>query len=154
MKFNKSARSELKKAASSGGRKALPVGKYVMTLTKLELSKKEGPAGPYYIAEYTIPKDEKFGGRKVWDNMSLSEGARFKWVQLHTAYGDEEFTEDNVDFVGQKCVVVLAHGTQKAGAGMGELRNIVKNLLPLTEDEEDEDEDDDDDDDSDDEDEI
>src|SRR5665213_2283602 len=129
MKFTKTARSELKKAASDGGRKALPDGKYLVTLTACAPSKTEGEKGPYHVAEYTIPKGEKFGGRKFWDNMSLSEGARFKWVQLYTAFGDPNFTSDSDEFVGQKCIAVIGSETQKQGANMGDLRNIIKNLL-------------------------
>ncbi len=148
---------EVAKSASNGVREVLPDGPYELALTSCKVSPKEGPSGPYWIAEFSIPKGSDHAGRKFWTNLSLSEGARWKMAEFFTALGNPECDAATEDLIGTHCVGVIGQETQKQGAGMGQLRNVLQSLRLLDagdDDDEDSDDDDEDDDEEDDEDDV
>lgn len=149
-KLNSKVRKEAKAAGSDGTRKPLDPGKYTVKFTGLKVA--EGSKGPYWNVELTIPKGEDNAGRKFWTIVSLSENSRFKVNEFFTALGDPDCASETDDLIGTNCTAIIDTKTQTQGAGMGELRNVVRRMEPLDEADEDDDDSDDEDDSDDDED--
>lgn len=121
-------------ASESRDVELLPIGKYLMAITDVEVrevtsepkpGKRDNRGKPYYAIEFTI-QDGDYDGRKAWTNAMIFDGALFTVVNILKALGvpfsgtDENPTfqvpgfEPNVVppagwFLGKVMVVRVAH---------------------------------------------
>lgn len=106
----------------------LPVGVYHARLMEVDTSR-EGAAGPYWSFQYDIVDPDKYGNRKVWDNVSLSAKAAFKRKQVWGAFG-VPLTTDTEDMLGDVVMLVIGHRTIQKGAREGQTAEQVSMTKP------------------------
>lgn len=108
----------------------MPVGIYHGRLMDVDTSK-SGAKGPYWVFQYDIvtPGFEK---RKLWDTVSLSDGAAFKRKQVWDALGYPLDT-DTDDMMGTVVKIHVKHRTINSGAREGELAENVDKIAPADE---------------------
>lgn len=105
----------------------MPVGVYHARLMEVDTSR-SGAKGPYWVFQYDI-LDEGYTNRKMWDNVSLSDGAAFKRKQVWTALGFDLDT-DTEDMLGSVVKLRITHRTIQGGAREGELGEQVSKVEP------------------------
>ena len=131
-KLNTEAAAAATEAAEDGGSyEAVPDGRYICKLIDVEA--KEGKTAPYWNWSYEI-NEEPYVGRRLWDNTSLSEKARWRLGQVFAAFEVAADT-DTDELIGREVAIVVGSETAQAGKRQGELVNVVKRLEPLTEEE-------------------
>lgn len=93
----------------SSSREPIDAGTYDAVISNITEKTGASSGKPYLSLELTVAdSDEDFGGRKVFDNVSLSENALWKLKQLTDATGidiDDEF--DTEDFLGEEVTIVV-----------------------------------------------
>lgn len=93
----------------SSSREPIDAGTYDAVISNITEKTGASSGKPYLSLELTVAdSDEDFGGRKVFDNVSLAENALWKLKQLTDATGieiDDEF--DTEDFLGEEVTIVV-----------------------------------------------
>jgi hypothetical protein len=137
-KLNKADAAAVQDTESSSFEPLEP-GVYHVRLVDVDASR-EGPSGPYWSWEFDVVGSN----RKLWNNTSLSEAARFKLKETFDAFGVDADT-DTDDLIGEVVRAVVSTRVIQAGARKGEIANQIDRLSPPDEeyasDEDDDDED-------------
>lgn len=107
---------------SDGDFPLMPAGIYHGRLTDVDASK-SGPKGRYFVFQYDIvtPGYDK---RKLWDTVSLSDGAAFKRKQVWDALGYPLDT-DTEDMIGTVVKIHVKRRVIQSGAREGEMAEQV-----------------------------
>ena len=103
----------------------LPDGVYSAKLR--EVTTHEGRTAPYWRWEYEIV-DERYPGRRMWDNTSLSDRALWRLRNVFDAFGVPADT-DPEDLIGKTVQLAVGSEIQEQGAGAGQMRNVVRDVL-------------------------
>lgn len=106
----------------------LPEGVYHCRLRDVDASR-EGPAGPYWSWEYEVVAPEEYIDRRLWNNTTLAEGARFGLKQTFDAFGVPTDT-DTDELLGKIVRLSVSTRTIQKGARAGELGNNVEKVMP------------------------
>jgi hypothetical protein len=131
-KLTKKAAAEATTASEgTGSYEPLDPGRYVCKLVDVEA--KEGLKGPYWSWSYEVARGEGLG-RKLWDNTSMSEAARWRLGLTFAAFGVDADT-DTDELVGEEVALLVDTQTIQAGKRAGELGNVVAAISALTEEE-------------------
>ena len=134
-KLTKPAAAEAAEAAEgSGDYEPLPEGRYVCRLVEVEA--KEGAKGIYWSWSYEVAEEGEFKGRKLWDNTSLSEKARWRLGVVFTAFGVPADT-DTDELIGHEVAIIVGQQVIQAGKRQGETGNVVEKIVELTDEERD-----------------
>lgn len=114
---------------------ALPADVYIGRLDEVEV--RDGAKGPYWSWAFTVVSDkdgeEKFAGRKLWVNTSLSEKAHFKLKEVFDAFGYET-DSDTDELIGESIKMLVEETIIEQGARKGQPGNNVVRCMPLDED--------------------
>ena len=103
-------------------------GLYLAKLTKVDTDGM-GPAGPYWTWEYeSLEVGEQPGGRKFWDNTSLSDKAIGRLGKVFEAFGVPA-TTDTDDLIGNVVCLDITIDTIRKGDRTGEQTNRVRSVL-------------------------
>lgn len=73
---------------------ALPAGRYLVRVETTE--EREGQKAPYLAVTYEVIEPEEYAGRKLFDNLSFSQKAlfRFKGFLQAIGYTEEDLAEE------------------------------------------------------------
>lgn len=112
---------------AAGGFEPIPSGLYFAFLRSVEV--KDGPSGPYWVWEYEIPEDHEYGGRRFWNNTSLSEKSKPFLKKAFDAFGVSADT-DTDELCGQMVTLRIGLRTISKGERQGETANTVSEVLP------------------------
>jgi len=126
-KLNKSQQQQTE-SAEGGAFDPLPDGIYHLQLVDVD-STRQGPKGPYWSWEFDVVADEKYNGRKQWNNTSLSEAAAFKMQETYQAFGVPLDT-DTDDMIGMVVKGQISQRVIQQGDRKGEIGNQIDKLRP------------------------
>lgn len=118
-------------STEDAGFTVLPVDEYVVRVTATEV--RNGSVADYVNVEYTIlglaTGEDKYCGRKVWENLSLAPQAQFKIKGLLTSVGLDPANGLDVDeLVGRDLIVKVGI---KAETPEYAAQNIVRKHVAL-----------------------
>lgn len=122
-------------AAESRDFSALPAGVYHCKLREVQTERAgqplTGASGPYWIWVWDVRSPEKYVGRRLFLNTSLSEGALWKLKQVYTALGYTT-DSDTDEMVGEMATLTVSTRVQEQGQRAGQLSNNVDNVGEFT----------------------
>lgn len=120
-----SERAELAAQTETSSYEPIPEGMYLAKLR--EVTSHEGRTAPYWRWEYEI-MDQPYVGRRMWDNTSLSDRALWRLKLVFEAFGVPTDT-DTDELVAKMVALNIGTEVQEQGAGAGQLRNVVRDVL-------------------------
>lgn len=120
----------VKKAAASSGFTPMDEGRYRARLTKVTAKTAASSGNPMWVWEFEI-LDEKYKGRKQWNNTVLTDAALWKVGESFAAFGVPEDT-DTDELLG--CTVELEVSQRRITGGNreGEMGNNIDRVVPDT----------------------
>ena len=104
----------------------LPDGVYPAKLR--DVTTHEGRTAPYWRWEYEIT-DPQYAGRRMWYNTSLSDRALWRLRNVFDAFCVPADTNTD-DLIGLSVQLAVGSEIQEQGAGAGQTRNVVRDVLP------------------------
>lgn len=107
----------------------LPAGMYRAYLEAVE--QREGTNAPYLAVRLRVVDPAEFAGEAIFENVSLSEKARWRLEQFLDAFGVPDAEEfDLEELIGTTVVVALEEQKQKDQAGNEVIRVRVARWMP------------------------
>jgi hypothetical protein len=100
---------------SGGNFEPLPPATYTLEVDNIDVKTSKASNQPYMSMTYKVVDDDEFAGRKIFDNLSLSENALWKFKDFSLAVGVDVGKEfDTEEFLGLdfQAVVDLKKGDQ------------------------------------------
>jgi hypothetical protein len=126
------SKAKAKSVAAQEGQgeiQVLPPGLYRAKLR--DVNDKQGAKGTYWEWVFEITQRGPGKGQLAWENTSLTEAAEYKMKQVFDAFGVPA-TTDTEDLIGREVMLQMDVRTISKGPRMGEERNEIKIVLPLT----------------------
>lgn len=115
--------------SKAGGFQPIKPGNYECVISKVEVTTAQSSGNPMMKVELTVRNgvEQEFKGRKLFDNLAVTEKAMFKFHNLsHALEGDEfESLEQFAKFIKNKFVRVVVINKNETYQGETTLRDRI-----------------------------
>lgn len=129
-KLNPNLASGVKKAAASSGFTPMDNGAYRARLTDVTAKNAASSGNPMWVWTFEVI-DEKYKGRKQWNNTVLTDAALWKVGESFAAFGVPEDT-DTDELLGCTVLLEISQVEITQGARKGQIGNNIDRVLPDT----------------------